>query len=255
MLTHLAMPASLLLALAAAFPAHADEIKVISAEAVRGALEGVATQFTKETGHKVSFAFMTAGQVRDRVESGEPIDIAIASSTVISKLAAAGQVAGATNLGRIGLAVAVRDGAPTPDVSTSEAFTKTLLAAKSVSFTDPAAGGTAGLYFLSLLKKLGIADEIAKKTVHSKGGRDAASKVANGEAELGITFPSEIMPVKGARVGGMLPVALQNYTTYVGALPAARAENAAARAYLAALTAAAAREQWVAAGFEPPSAQ
>jgi molybdate transport system substrate-binding protein len=255
MLMHLSMPASLLLALAATFPAHAAEISVISAEAVRGALENVAARFTKDTGHKVSFAFMTAGQVRNRVNSGEPADIAIASSTVMSELAAAGKVAGVTNLGRIGLAVAIRDGAVAPDISTPEAFRKALLAARSVSFTDPAAGGTAGLYFFSLLQRLGIADDVTKKAVYSKGGRDAASKVANGQAELGITFPSEIVPIKGARVGGMLPIALQNYTTYAGAMPSVRTGNAAAKADLSALTAEVAHESWISAGFDPPSAQ
>ncbi len=250
---HLAVPASILLALAAVLPARADETRIISAEAVRGVLESVAAQFTKDSGHKISFAFMTAGQVRERVKAGEPADIAIASGVVIADLANAGKVSGVTNLGRIGLAVAVRDGTAAPDISTPEAFTKALLAAKSVSFTNPAAGGTAGLYFSNLLQKLGIADEINKKAVYSAGGRDAAVKVANGEAELGITFPSEIAPIKGARVAGMLPQSLQNYTTYVAALPTAGAGGAAARAYLAALIAAAARAHWISAGFEPPS--
>ena len=233
-----------------AMTANAAEIRVISAEAVRDVLEGVATQFTRDTGHTVSFAFMTAGQVRSKVESNEPIDVAIASSGFVDELVKAGKAASSTSLGRIGLAVAIRDGAPPIDISTPEALTKTLLASRAVSYTNPSAGGTAGLYFAGLLQKLGIADEVNKRAVLSSGGRDAAEKVAKGEAELGITFPSEINPVKGAKVGGMLPEALQNYVIYAAMVPAISKNAEAARAFLSALTAASAKSYWEHAGFE-----
>ncbi len=242
--------AALMLAMAA-IPARAADIKVLSAESVRGALETVAAGFTKSTGQGVEFAFMTAGQVRSRVQSGEAGDVAIASHAVIAELVKAGNAVQAIDLGRIGLAVAVRDGATVPDLSTPEAFVKALRAARTVAFTNPAAGGTAGLYFASLLQKLGIAEEVSKKAVLSTGGRDAASKVAKGEAELGITFPSEIAPVRGAKVAGMLPASLENYTTYAAAIPAKSTHAEAARAYIAALTAATARQRWIDAGFEP----
>jgi molybdate transport system substrate-binding protein len=234
----------------AAMIANPAEIRVISAEAVRDVLEGVAAQFTRDTGHTVSFAFMTAGQVRSKVEADEPIDLAIASSGFVGELVKAGKAPSAINLGRIGLAVAIREGAPPIDVSTPEALTRTLLASRAVSYTNPSAGGTAGLYFASLLQKLGIADEVNKRAVLSAGGRDAAEKVAKGEAELGITFPSEINPVKGARGGGMLPEALQNYVIYAAMLPATSRNAEAARAFLAALTAASAKPHWEQAGFE-----
>ena len=85
--------------------------------------------------------------------------------------------------------------------------------------------------------------------------RDAAGKVASGQAELAITFPSEIVPVKGAKVGGMLPESLQNYTVYAAAIPVASEKPDVAQAYLAALIATAARPRWVAAGFEPLGAK
>jgi molybdate transport system substrate-binding protein len=235
----------------AAMPAVAAEIKVISAEAARGALETIAEQYKKDTGNTVSFEFMTAGQVRDKVQAGEAPDIAVGSNAVIPALVQSGKATAATDLGRIGMAIAIREGAPRPDVSTQEAFVKTLRAARSVSFTNPAAGGTAGIFFADLLKRLGIADEMAGKIVHSSGGRDAAAKVASGEAEFGFTFPSEIAPVKGAAVGGMFPEALQNYTTYTAVIPAANKNPVLAQSYLAALTAAKSRPLWVAAGFEP----
>jgi molybdate transport system substrate-binding protein len=233
-----------------AMPANAAEIRVISAEAVRDVLEGVAAQFNKDTGHTVSFAFMTAGQVRGKVDAGEQVDIAIASSGFSGELVKAGKASSSINLGRIGLAVAIREGAPPIDVATPEALVKTLLAARAVSYTDPTAGGTAGLYFASLLQKLGIADEINKRAVLSAGGRDAAEKVASGEAELGITFPSEINPVKGAKVGGLFPASLQNYVIYTAMIPATAANAEVARQYLDALMAASAKSHWEHAGFE-----
>ncbi len=231
-------------------PAHGAEIRVISAEAVRDVLEGVAVQFTKDTGHTVSFAFMTAGQVRGKVEANESIDLAIASSGFVSELVKAGKAQSSTNLGRIGLAVAIREGAPLIDTSTPEALIKTLLAARAVSYTNPTAGGTAGLYFAGLLQKLGIADDVNKHAVLSSGGRDAAEKVAKGEAELGITFPSEINPVKGAKVGGMLPDALQNYVIYAAVVPTTAPNADLPRAFLDALMGASAKSHWEHAGFE-----
>ncbi|HVG51854.1 MAG TPA: molybdate ABC transporter substrate-binding protein [Xanthobacteraceae bacterium] len=228
-----------------------SELRVVSAEAVRDVLEGVAARFTKSNGCTFSFSFVTAGQVRRAVEAGEAISIAVASGPVIAELLKSGKVAVATDLGRIGLAIAIRDGAPALDISTPNKLKKTLLAAKSVSYTNPSAGGTAGLYFVELVKKMGIADEVNRRAVLSSGGRDAAQKVANGEAEFGITFPSEINPIKGAKVGGMLPDELQNYVTYSATIPPASKNAEAARAYLAALTAASARDLWHAAGFEP----
>jgi molybdate transport system substrate-binding protein len=247
---HFGWLGTLALAMAAA-PALSAEIKVVSAEAVRGALESVAAQYSKDSGHTLSFAFMTAGQVRGRIEGGEAADIAIASTTVIAALVQAGKASGPTDLGRIGMAVGIREGAPVPDVSTPEAFVRALRAARAISFTSPSAGGTAGIYTAGLLQRLGVADEMSRKIVHSTGGRDAATKVANGEADIALTFPSEILPIKGAKVAGMLPASLQNYTVYAAAIPAASNKPDIAQSYLAALTSPAAREHWIAKGFEP----
>jgi molybdate transport system substrate-binding protein len=233
-----------------AAPVSAAELVVMSAEAPRDALEHIAAEFTRATGHSVRFAFMTAGQVRTRAPEA---DVAVTSPAVAGEMAREGKVTGPTNLGRIGLAVAIRDGSPAPDLSSPEAFAKAMVAARAVSFTNPAAGGTAGLYFNGLLQRLGIADAVNARAVYATGGRDAATRVANGEAELGITFPSEIIPIKGAKVAGMFPAELQSYTTYVAAVPAQSKQADLARALIAALVAPAGRPHWIAAGFEPPS--
>jgi len=241
-------------AVMAALPARAAEIKIISAESPRTALEHIAAQFQKDTGDTVSFEFMTAGQVRDRVMRGDKVDLAIASGGFIHELEKAGKTSEIDNLGRIGVAMAVHDGAPMPDISTPEKFVAAVRAAKSVSFTDPAAGGTAGQYFAGLFDRLGIGDEIKKKAVLSTGGRNAAEKVASGAAEMGFTFPSEIAPIRGAKVAGMLPAELQNYVVYIAAIPVGGNADAA-RKFIAAAVAPPSHQHWIAAGFEPPAAK
>jgi molybdate transport system substrate-binding protein len=235
----------------AAAPALAGEIKVLSADSPRDALEHIAAQFEKSSGHKVSFEFMTAGQVRDRVMRGDKVDVAIASTGFIRELEKAGKTVEAVDLGKIGVAMAVHEGSPAPDISTPEKFVAAVKAAKSVSFTDPAAGGTAGQYFAGLFEKLDIAEEVKKKAVLSTGGRNAAEKVASGVAEVGFTFPSEIAPIKGAKVAGMLPPSLQNYVVYIAAVPSASVNADVARAFVAELVAPSSRQSWAGAGFEP----
>jgi molybdate transport system substrate-binding protein len=234
--------------------AQAAEIRVISAESPRTALEHIAADFEKASGNKVSFEFMTAGQVRDRVLRGDKPDLAIASSGFIRELEKAGKASETNDLGKIGVAMAVHEGAAVPDISTPEKFIAAVKAAKSVSFTDPAAGGTAGQYFAGLFERLGIGEEVKRKSVLSTGGRNAAEKVAKGEAEIGFTFPSEIAPIKGAKVAGMLPPSLQNYVVYIAAFPIG-ADVGAARQFIAAAVAPSSRQYWMDAGFEPAAAK
>jgi molybdate transport system substrate-binding protein len=139
-----------------------------------------------------------------------------------------------------------------PDVTTPEAFKKALLEAKSVAYTNPAEGGTSGIYFSGLTERLGIADAIKQKAVLTRGGSEAAMEVAEGRAEMAIIFVSEAIAVKGVKVAGLLPPALQDYSAYAAAIPQSSTDAAAARAFVAALTSAAMAERWRANGFEPP---
>ena len=107
-------------------------------------------------------------------------------------------------MAKVGIGVAVKEGAPLPDIKTVEAFKRTLLAAKSVAYIDPKAGGSSGIYFDGLLARLGIADEVRPKAKLKQGGH-VADLVASGEAELGVHQISEILPVKGVVLVGPLP--------------------------------------------------
>lgn len=229
------------------------EIKVMSAGAVKSMVSALAAEFERESGDKLDLNFGTAGSLRERIKNGEVSDLVILSESAISELAKLGLVVpeSRTDLGRTVTGVAVREGAPEPDISTSEAFKQALLQARSVAYTDPKAGGSGGIMFSALLQKLGIADEVNKKALLGKGGHDVAVSIAEGRAELGATFISEVLPVRGAKVVGPLPGELHNANTYTAAIHARAASRAGAEALLRKLTDPATRGRWTAAGLEP----
>jgi molybdate transport system substrate-binding protein len=226
-------------------------MKVMSARAVKEAVKPLAAQFTRDTGISVEFVFAPVGGVRKRLADGEAADIVILSASAIEELASAGALVPGSrrDLGRTSIGMAVRDGARLPDIATSAAFRATLLAARSIAMSDVAVGGMAGLFLTGLFERMGLADAIAHKIVRTGGGNEVAERVADGDAEIGMTFISEILAVKGAHVVGPLPAPLGNDTIYAAAVTAASGEPAAAPALIAAFTRADTRAIWQAAGF------
>lgn len=237
-----------------AAPANAAEIKVISAGAVRSVVAGMIEDYRTRSGDTFDFTVGTTGQLRDVIATGKPADLLITSAPLMADLEKTGKLTAGSrvDLGRVGIGVAIREGATAPDFSTPEAFRKMLLAAKSVTYTAPELGGTSAVHLFGLLKKLGIYDDVTKKGIHAKGGIDISQKVARGEAEIGVTLISEIVPVKGARMAGPLPESLQLWTVYISAIPMSSKEPAAARAFVNALTSPAMAARWTAGGFQPP---
>jgi molybdate transport system substrate-binding protein len=155
------------------------------------------------------------------------------------------------DLARALIGVAVRAAAPAPDLSTVDAFKAALLGSRSLSYVSPSAGGTSGTYIDGLLRKLGIADAMKSKIVYRTQGSEVADAVAAGEAELGISFTSELQPNKGVRVAGTLPKAIQLPTVYAGAVVATSKNADAARAFLQRMTSAEGRAALKKAGLEP----
>jgi len=139
-----------------AAPAIAADLKVISAGAVRGLIAEIIDDYSRQTGQKFDFTVGTTGQLRDVISSGQHADLLIVAVPLMQELEKTGKfVPGSrAELGRVGIGVAVREGASVPDVSTPDSFKQALVAAKSVAFTDPAAGGTSGIYFKALLAGL-----------------------------------------------------------------------------------------------------
>jgi molybdate transport system substrate-binding protein len=235
-------------------PAAAADLKVISAGAVRGLIAEIIDDYSRQTGQKFDFTIGTTGQLRNIIASGQHADLIIVSTPLMGELEKTGKLTPGSRaeLGRVGIGVTVREGATVPDVSTPDALKKALIEARSVAYTNPAEGGTSGIYFAGVAERFGIADEIKKKAALTRGGREAAIEVAEGRAELAIVFISEAMAVKGVRLAGPLPPTLQDYSAYAAAIPASSTDPAAARAFIAALTSTAMAERWRSNGFEPP---
>jgi molybdate transport system substrate-binding protein len=249
--------ATFLVAMAAmlfAGPSAAADLKVISAGAVRGLIGQIIDDYSARTGQKFDFTIGTTGQLRNVIASGQQADLIICSAPLMGELERVGKfVPGSrVDLGRVGMGVAVNDGAAVPDVSTPEALKAALVAAKSVAYTNPAEGGTSGIYFAGLAERLGIGDAIKAKSMLTKGGREAAIEVAEGRAEMAIVFISEAVVIKGVKLAGPLPPPLQDYSVYAAAIPASSTDPAAARAFVAALASPEMAGRWQRNGFEPP---
>ncbi len=226
-------------------------IKVMSAGAVKSMVQALGAEFERETGNTLDLNFGTAGSLRDRITNGETADLVVLSESIIADLGKLGLVTGATDLGRTVTGVVVSEKAGIPDISTPDKFRNALIKARTVAYTDPKAGGSGGTMFAKLLEKLGIAEEVARKAVLCKGGYDVCAAIVEGRADIGTTFISEILPVKGTRVVGPLPGDLHNANTYTAAIHAKAASPDGAAALLRFLTDPGKRDRWTAAGLEP----
>jgi len=195
-------------ALALGAPAGATEIKVLSSNAVKTVLEDLGPKFEKASEHKLVFTWGTAATLKGEIEKGAAVDVAVLTDGAVDDLIKQGKLASRTPLARSGIAVAIKKGAPKPDLGSTEAFKKLLLSAKSIAWVE---SGASGIYLKGLFEKLGVAEQIKGKL---KAVKAAGEAVANGEAEIGFTQVSEVLPYPGAEVGGMLPSDIQSTTNF-----------------------------------------
>jgi len=214
--------------------AEAAEVKVLSAIGMQPIMEDLGPKFERATGHKLAITFATLGAVVKRVQDGETADVVVIprqgiDSFVKDGKATAGNV---TVVALSGIGVAVRKGAPKPDISSPETLKRTLLAAKSITYTNPAHGGTSGPHFAKVLDRLGIANEMKPRTVFPKtpGGAALGVLVANGEAEIGVQQIQELIPVAGIEIVGPLPGDLQNTVIFAAAIMAGAKDAEASKA-------------------------
>jgi molybdate transport system substrate-binding protein len=214
--------------------AEATEIKVVSGGAFRQVLTALVAQYEKESGNTVAVTYQTVGQHLKLIRSGEEqFDVAVLTPEAIDGLAKDGKVVAGSraDLAKVGVGVVVKAGTPLPDISSVDAFKRTLLAAKSVAYIDPKAGGSSGIYVGSLLERLGIAEAVNAKAKLIQGGA-VAEHIADGEAEIGIHQISEILPVKGVVLVGPLPAEIQNFTVYSAGAGTAAKDAATASAFI-----------------------
>ena len=236
--------------------ANAAEIKVLSAVAIKPALDDLALEFERRTGHKVTVAYATAGVVRDRIRDGEYIDVAIMPRSAFDPLVKQGKIApgSAVPVARSLVAIAVRTGAPKPDISSVEALKRALLAAKSIVYPDPTKGGATGIHAARVIERLGITAEMKPKTILTPAG-EYAEIVARGEAEMAIVQPMVVLNVPGVELVGPLPEELQNTTDFVflACVGASAKEAATASAFIKYLLAPDSARVIKAKGMEPGS--
>jgi molybdate transport system substrate-binding protein len=212
--------------------AQSSEITLIAPGGIRAAVEELIPGFEAKTGHKVKATFGSGLGTKQQIARGEAFDVPIVQPPYPEVLASGNVVTGsAVTLASVSVGVAVKKGAPKPDISTPEAVKRTLLAAKSIAYPNPAGGAAAGASFDETLKKLGIADQVEAKLKRAQGGAGAMAMAAKGEAEIGLTFVSE-MGDPGVDVVGPLPRKISPPTTLVGFVSAHAKDPAAARALL-----------------------
>src|SRR5262245_61208030 len=214
-------------------PAASAEIKVLTAGAFKAVVLALQPGFEAASGHRLVVDNDTAGGLTKRIEGGEAFDMAIITPAAVDTLIGKGEIVDGSRaaVAKVGVGVAVKEGAAKPDLSSVDAFKRALLAAATVAYIDPASGGSSGIYVAGLLKKLGIAEEIKPKERLQAGGY-VAEKVAKGEAEIAIHQISEILPVKGVVLAGPLPDEIQNYTIYAAGLSATARDTKAAQAWI-----------------------
>ena len=239
-----------IVALLAAASISAAEIKVLASGGVRTALEELAPAFERATGNKVVVAFGPAAILKRQIEGGESFDLAILNTAGIDDLAKQGKVDAGSKaaIARSGVGIGIRKGAPRPDIGTPEALKRTLLAAKSISWAKE---GQSGMYFASMLERIGIAGEIMPKYQLAGASAEAGKLVAAGKAELGVGLLNELMVAPGVEVLGPLPAELQNYTAFHAGVGVGSKDSAAAKALIKFLTTPAAGAVFKAKGQEP----
>ena len=210
------------------------EIRVLSTNGVKTVVEELAPQFEKATQHKLAVSFAPAAELKAAIEKGAAFDLAILTAAAIDDLLRQGRLVAATraDIAKSGAGVAIRKGAARPDISTAEAFRRSLLAAKSIAYVGT---GATGANMTRIFERFGIAAEMKAKT-RVLSGISAPEAVARGEAELGFTQVSEILPVAGAELAGLLPPEVQVYTIFAAAVGASARQSAAARSFLKVLT-------------------
>ena len=188
----------------AASPARSTaHLKVLSAGAVKYVLTDFAPRFTRDTGDQIDFTFGTIGGVQKRLRDGETADIIMGTAPAIGLMEQSGVIVAGSraDLGRTLTGICVRADTPMPDISTPDGFKQTLLRARSIAYTNPQAGGTSGIFLVGLLERLGIAEAVGKKALLCINGDDVVDKVSAGDAEIGSTFLSEIVPHEGSQGG------------------------------------------------------
>lgn len=229
--------------------AHAAEIKVLATQAIEGAYRELVPLFEKASGHTVATTFTGTLDAQKRIAAGEVYDLIIMAGAAIDDLIKAGKVTPGTrvDLASSGVGVAVRAGAPKPDIHSTEALTKALLAARSIGYSS----GPSGVYLAGLFRRLGIADQLESKLKQTPTGVFVGSIIASGDVEIGFQQISELAHYPGIDYVGPLPADIQNVTVFSSGIHTQAVSSDAARAWVSFLTSRAAAAVFRSKSMEP----
>ena len=207
----------------------ADQIKILSGGAMKSLMVEVVPLFERANGSKAEIRFALTSVLKKEIEDGAAFDVALLPRPELDALVAAGKIAAGTptDITRSAVGLAVRAGAPKPNIGTVAALKRTLQQARTIGYSD----GPSGTYIADLMVRLGIAEEMKPKTRLTS--RPVAEIVAEGEAQIGMQQIVAILPVKGAELVGPLPSELQNIIVYAAGIAAGSRQSGAARALVA----------------------
>jgi molybdate transport system substrate-binding protein len=240
-----------ILACLAAVPATAAEVVVFCPGAVQSVVRDLVKSYEQKSGNTVKFEFGTAGAVVKKVAGGALGDVVLATDKGLAGLAKAGKVDGASirNLGSMGVGVAVKAGARKPDIHDVDAFKKSMLAARSIMYANPAKGGQSGIHIAKVFAQIGLDKQIASKVQLRDRGPDGLKEVAKGKIEVGLGQISEILANKDVVLVGPFPPAIQGSVMFSAAVHSGSKDKHAAEALIEILTSPAAKAKFKAVGF------
>lgn len=232
-----------------------SEVKVLSTTALKTVFEELMPQFERASGYRLAVSLGPSSQLELRLVEGEAADVAILTAAGANSMIVQNRIVDGSlvDIAHSSLGVAVRQGAPKPDISTVDAFKQALLAAKSIAVSKPIGGGQSGVHMAKVFAQLGIAEALNAKSKYGQGGPAGLVGliVRNGDAEIGMQQIAELMGVPGLDIVGPLPEELQSVTLFVAGTPVNASNPAAGKALISFLTKAVARDVIKAKGLEP----
>jgi molybdate transport system substrate-binding protein len=234
--------------------ARTAEINAFISTAIKAATDELLPPFERASGHSIRASYAPSGALIPRFDRGEPVDVFLTDAPAIDTLIKQGKIAGGrADLARTGIGIAVRKGAPKPDVSSAEALKRALLAAKTVGHAAPAGGSITAAHIQGVFQRLGIAAQVTPKVKLAAGGPNGRVSVlvSSGEAEIGLQQVSELISNPEVEVIGMLPAELQLITIYSAGVTTSAREAEAAKALIKALTTPSAAPIYKAKGLDP----
>ena len=241
--------------------ANAADIKVLASGAVKGVLTELLPAYEKSSGDRVTVLYGPGGALTKRLAGGDTADVMIVGSVETEGLIAQGKIVpgSAVPLAGITIGVAIKKGAPRPDITTVDALKRTLLAAKAIGYRDPATGSTSGTHTARIIEKLGLTRELqARSRLDNSDGEHPElvfRALVTGETELQFGQITEIVMAAGVEVLGPLPAELQKVTLLTASVPTTAKAAEPAKAFIAFLAGPVAAERLKAHGFQPAGAR